>query len=493
MANKYYLNDERQATPTLLIGEPYIFNLGNPANAGHPILFSVTPNGTHTDGGVVYNGEEIGYFIDDLEVSYEIYINFMNNEFNPDKNPQVRITPTESTPTPLYYFCLNHSKMGGELNIISEIQFRNAGEERLRVREGVEVAPEVIDVRPGPRLNHCCDGASYQCLMECIMEKESGGEGPEDFGYRGCNSAATDCGNCDFDGDGRKDPQKVQPGDQFDSDCNGTDDCTPGDPCDVTCDCGPYQISHRQYIDDICGGGIPTPEAPGGGTNRPCRGGDPGGGPAGNPGYDTANCCEVCEAGYAESLCVPCPQGDDACCTEKKRRSEKLIDCWRRRFTRNPGSDPDFNRPGPRGNRCYCTGQRNHDYPDGDLPCCTCEDLARMHNGGPCGHLKRSTDGYWRDVSACMRRKGCITNPVRPGKNTGLEQIPAIRESSRSANQTEDTARVNRTMSSMTPTTPSQPQTPSTPIGTPTPPPPPVQSPPPSPPSGGGGGYGGGY
>jgi len=431
MANKYYLNEERQASPIILVGETYTFNLADDRNVGHPILFSTTPNGTHS-GGVVYNESDIAYVIDDIQVSYERYIEFMNNEFDADKRPKVLLTPSLNTPPKLYYFCSNHSQMGGELTIQIEAQFRsdaggglgsNPAPDR-EVTEGTdtsgfdiykpptrdpEIYPEIgpgkpiiIDVAPGPRLNICCTGNNFTCLMKCIREEESRGEENE-----GCNAQATDCGDCDYDGDGDRDGQSVPIPGRFDSNCDGVRDCLPGDPCDTfgtfnSCDCGPYQISWRNYLEDICGTS--------GGNIRPCRGGDSegGDGPGGtNPGYDTANCCEVCEDGYAATLCKECVKGDSACCAEKKRKSEKLIDCWRRRYTRNFKSKS-----------CQCTGKTIHEYTKSNgkkerLPCCTCEDLARMHNGGPCGHRKDSTDGYWRNVSACMKREKC--NPNQQG------------------------------------------------------------------------------
>ena len=27
-----------------------------------------------------------------------------------------------------------------------------------------------------------------------------------------------------------------------------------------------------------------------------------------------------------------------------------------------------------------------------------------MHNGGPCGHKRKSTEGYWDKIKACMQR-----------------------------------------------------------------------------------------
>ncbi|CAF0749114.1 unnamed protein product [Rotaria sp. Silwood1] len=34
----------------------------------------------------------------------------------------------------------------------------------------------------------------------------------------------------------------------------------------------------------------------------------------------------------------------------------------------------------------------------------TCEDYARIHNGGPIGCRRSSTDGYWNKVSACYSK-----------------------------------------------------------------------------------------
>jgi hypothetical protein len=36
----------------------------------------------------------------------------------------------------------------------------------------------------------------------------------------------------------------------------------------------------------------------------------------------------------------------------------------------------------------------------------TDEQMARIHNGGPIGHTKSSTDKYWRSVDAIMRNGG---------------------------------------------------------------------------------------
>ena len=88
-----------------------------------------------------------------------------------------------------------------------------------------------------------------------------------------------------------------------------------------------------------------------------------------------------------------------------------MTECWQRRYTRNPRA------------KCKCTGTPIHEYPDGDLPCCTCEDLARMHNGGPCGHKNSRTKGHWDKIRRCMARK-CPTTPGGLDDN----QVRSLRE-----------------------------------------------------------------
>ena len=62
------------------------------------------------------------------------------------------------------------------------------------------------------------------------------------------------------------------------------------------------------------------------------------------------------------------------------------------------------------GTVCKCSGNRNnrYDYPSGrseSIPCCTCEDIARRHQGGAPGGPCRDTDnnnGYWKRVKFFM-------------------------------------------------------------------------------------------
>ncbi len=157
--------------------------------------------------------------------------------------------------------------------------------------------------------------------------------------------------------------------------------------CNVKCtdggtDCGPYQIDCNLWSRDILGN---TAKAP-------CRNGVIGG-------ASMPECCEINQPGFC-NLGDVCPDGPagDACCAEKQRKSKLLIRCYLRRWNRNQGTV------------CKCSGNRNnrYDYPSGrseSIPCCTCEDIARRHQGGAPGGPCRDTDnnnGYWKRVKFFM-------------------------------------------------------------------------------------------
>ena len=95
-ANKYYIDSSRQATVNLSEGSTYRFDQSDSSNSGHPLRFSTTSDGTHASGseyttGVTTNG-------------------------TPGSNgAYTQITVASGAPT-LYYYCTNHSGMGGTAN-----------------------------------------------------------------------------------------------------------------------------------------------------------------------------------------------------------------------------------------------------------------------------------------------------------------------------------------------------------------------------------------
>jgi hypothetical protein len=99
--NKYYIERHDGASPTLNLveGETYIFRQDNSSNATHQLLFSITPNGTW-GGGVEYT----------TGVAKE------GTAGSPGSYTQITIAANAPV---LYYYCINHSGMGGQVNTIT--------------------------------------------------------------------------------------------------------------------------------------------------------------------------------------------------------------------------------------------------------------------------------------------------------------------------------------------------------------------------------------
>tara|TARA_Y100000593_G_C4212016_1_gene287326 strand:- start:86 stop:835 length:750 start_codon:yes stop_codon:yes gene_type:complete len=130
--------------------------------------------------------------------------------------------------------------------------------------------------------------------------------------------------------------------------------------------CGPYQIK-RKYWEE---------------AQWACR--------PGHPANETA-CCELLNHDWEQTLC-----NGNISCAEQKRLSELAMKCYFRRYTRNGG--------------CQCQGSciKPNCGPNSSCPdrCFSCEDLARMHNGGPCGHTGTGTDGYIEKMCTFLESMG---------------------------------------------------------------------------------------
>ena len=96
--NRYTYNGTQQFTFNLVRGLTYRFLQNDATNLNHPLRFSTTSNGTHGGGseyltGVTYNGTP------------------------GQANAYTEISVASDAPANLYYYCKNHSAMGGVINI----------------------------------------------------------------------------------------------------------------------------------------------------------------------------------------------------------------------------------------------------------------------------------------------------------------------------------------------------------------------------------------
>ena len=94
--NKYALDGVTQGTVTLIEGATYRFDQSDSSNSGHPLRFSTTSNGTHGGGSEYTTG--------------------VTTVGTPGSSgAYTQITVAVGAPT-LYYYCSNHSGMGGTAN-----------------------------------------------------------------------------------------------------------------------------------------------------------------------------------------------------------------------------------------------------------------------------------------------------------------------------------------------------------------------------------------
>jgi len=89
-ANKYYVDGVRQDTVNLTEGNTYRFDQSDSSNSGHPLRLSTTSDGTHGGGSQYTTGVTT-------------------------TSTYTQITVAAGAPT-LYYYCTNHSGMGGQAN-----------------------------------------------------------------------------------------------------------------------------------------------------------------------------------------------------------------------------------------------------------------------------------------------------------------------------------------------------------------------------------------
>ena len=95
-ANYFYIDGSRAPTLNLTEGQTYRFDQSASSNSSHPLRFSTTSNGTH-GGGTEYT------------------TGVTTNGTAGSSGAYTQIEVASGAPT-LYYYCTNHSGMGGTIN-----------------------------------------------------------------------------------------------------------------------------------------------------------------------------------------------------------------------------------------------------------------------------------------------------------------------------------------------------------------------------------------
>jgi hypothetical protein len=95
-SNYYYIDGSRAPTLSLTEGQTYKFDQSDSTNNNHPLRISTTANGTHAGGSEYTTG--------------------VTTSGTPGSSgAYTQIEVASGAPT-LYYYCTNHSGMGGQLN-----------------------------------------------------------------------------------------------------------------------------------------------------------------------------------------------------------------------------------------------------------------------------------------------------------------------------------------------------------------------------------------
>ena len=94
--NKYFINGSEAPTLSLTEGQTYRFDQSDSSNSGHPLRLSKTANGTHGGGSEYTTG-------------------VTTNGTPGSSGAYTQIVVATGAPT-LYYYCTNHSGMGGQIN-----------------------------------------------------------------------------------------------------------------------------------------------------------------------------------------------------------------------------------------------------------------------------------------------------------------------------------------------------------------------------------------
>ena len=95
---KFYIDGVQQDTLTFKKGSTYKFDLSDNTLTPHPLRLSTTSDGTHGGGSEYTTG-------------------VTTNGYAGNTGAYIQITVASDAPSTLYYYCANHSGMGGQINV----------------------------------------------------------------------------------------------------------------------------------------------------------------------------------------------------------------------------------------------------------------------------------------------------------------------------------------------------------------------------------------
>jgi hypothetical protein len=123
--NKYNIGGSAQPTLTLVEGNTYKFDQSDASNSGHPLRLSITSDGSHGGGSAYTTG--------------------VTTSGTPGSSgAYTQIVVAAGAPT-LYYYCTNHSGMGGQANTDAGlVSFGGTGQITAVTDQIVPVAPTGI-------------------------------------------------------------------------------------------------------------------------------------------------------------------------------------------------------------------------------------------------------------------------------------------------------------------------------------------------------------